>query len=56
MRVTAPSREKAIVFSDGTKEIRRMQQQVLAPAAMARVRLNRGRFDGAVKLVVEVAD
>lgn len=56
MRVTAPSRERAIVFSDGTKEIRRLQQQVLAPAAMARVRLNRGRFDGASKLVVEVAD
>lgn len=56
MRVTAPSRERAIVFSDGAREIRRMQQQVLAPAAMARVRLNRGRFDGAAKLVVEVAD
>ncbi|MBI2965424.1 MAG: FAD-dependent oxidoreductase [Chloroflexi bacterium] len=56
MRVTAPSRERAIVFTDGTKEIRRLQQQVLAPAAMARVRLNRGRFDGAKKLVVEVAD
>lgn len=56
MRVTAPSRGRAIVFTDGTNEVRRLQQQVLAPAAMARVRLNRGRFDSAAKLVVEVAD
>ncbi|MBI4306968.1 MAG: FAD-dependent oxidoreductase [Chloroflexi bacterium] len=55
MRVSKPARDAALVFSSDGREIRRLQQQVLAPASMARVRLGRGRLEGLSEVMVEVA-
>ncbi|MBI4220926.1 MAG: FAD-dependent oxidoreductase, partial [Chloroflexi bacterium] len=56
MRVISPARDTALVFKSDGREVRRLQQQVLAPASMARVRLGRGRLDGLTEVVVEVSE
>lgn len=56
MRVREPAREKAIVFSENGRVVRRLRQQALAPASMARVRLGRGRFSQVHELSVEIGE
>jgi NADPH-dependent 2,4-dienoyl-CoA reductase/sulfur reductase-like enzyme len=54
MRVTKPERDRAIVFNGDGQEIRRLRQTVVTPAAMVRVRLNRGRLSDVRQVQVEV--
>ncbi len=54
MRVTQPARDRSIVFSGDGHEIRRLKQNVVTPASMVRVRLNRGRLAGVNQVHVEV--
>ncbi|MBT4515893.1 MAG: FAD-dependent oxidoreductase [Chloroflexi bacterium] len=56
MRVTKPDQDRAIVFSSGGKVIRKLKQQALSPASMARVRLGKARFSNTREIHVEVAD
>jgi NADPH-dependent 2,4-dienoyl-CoA reductase/sulfur reductase-like enzyme len=55
MRVMQPQRDRSIVFKGDGQEIRRMRQQVVTPASMVRVRLNRGRLSDVRNVLVEVA-
>lgn len=56
MRVTKPDQNRAIVFSSGGKVLRRLKQQALSPASMARVRLGKARFSDTREILVEVGD
>ena len=56
MRVTKPDQDRAIVFSSGGKVLRKLKQQALSPASMARVRLGRARFSNTREIHVEVGD
>lgn len=56
MRVTKPDQDRAIVFSSEGKVLRKLKQQALSPASMARVRLGKARFSNAREIHVEVGD